>query len=621
MPGKLDPSLSAPLGQQLPTNGHRDPPKNPPGVVPMSNGMGDPEAPAPSFANPAAYVPDRRGIFPCRPCKSLPASITAIVPPTFQAIQDFTHLCLLSGLIGALLLLASAGQQLLHMQLWNFATFAQEIYVMGVIIPCIPYIFKIIGTYDQQIHEKQTVVADLKLEVTNSYEDLITSIDHLLGQAAESSATMAERSFESKRRDFIRFLERADKYKGQMALTPVEEAELVKQFRTFVLRWLTVFKECSVDPVNAPKLVVSEADLEKCRTVEDIAKLVIERLRNTEVKFISDRRAEDQKAIQGLRKHHKRLSGVLQLPGPLPYAAAASVQPVPQEIELAARPHARLDDASSDSSDGLGGDSPRRVSPPNMMPVEPQTSFRQVGPSRWRCALPCHWLRLGRYGCSGLNARRRDYPREFQCTCLLLVILSKEHLMLMTGFCGALGILLWEYLECKENAWIPFPYMLPALVYIISIAVLLIRFEDVDIVQRLAREVSELEQERQFVQERREKMVTFWSELGQLTALWVHRTVPRLDLLKEVQGHLEYSKPEDTLHLMAGANSRLEELERRLPELQSWREDGGLSEDSKKEFAQGILTLCKEDNLPSIIHGLNRFIENGLPAIDSKPRC
>lgn len=134
-------------------------------------------------------------------------------------------------------------------------------------------------------------------------------------------------------------------------------------------------------------------------------------------------------------------------------------------------------------------------------------------------------------------------------------------------------------------------------------------------VQRLAKEVHDLEQERKCVQERREKMVAFWTELGQLTSIWIHRTVPRLDLLKEVQGHLEVCKPEDALHLMAGANSRFEEMERQLPELQCWRQDGGLSEDAKKSFAHGILHLCKEDTLPGIIQGLNILLENDLTSI------
>merc|ERR1711904_745201 len=93
------------------------------------------------------------------------------------------------------------------------------------------------------------------------------------------------------------------------------------------------------------------------------------------------------------------------------------------------------------------------------------------------------------------------------------------------------------------------------------LVVLLIRFEQIDVIQRLEREVNELAAESDRIVERKEEMVKFWNSMQQLTDIWVHRTVPRLDLLKEVQGHLEDAPPEDVLALMAGANTRLEDLE------------------------------------------------------------
>jgi len=152
------------------------------------------------------------------------------------------------------------------------------------------------------------------------------------------------------------------------------------------------------------------------------------------------------------------------------------------------------------------------------------------------------------------------------------------------------------------------------LVYLPCLLVLLVQFEHIDVIQRLEREVSELEAESNRIVERRERMMKFWSDMQQLTDIWVHRTVPRLDLLKEVQSLLEFTEPEDLLPLMAGANTRLEALEKALPELSCWRNDGGgLSEDQKKAFANKVLKLCQEDSLPKIMTALNRIIEDGLP--------
>merc|ERR1719422_149847 len=131
--------------------------------------------------------------------------------------------------------------------------------------------------------------------------------------------------------------------------------------------------------------------------------------------------------------------------------------------------------------------------------------------------------------------------------------------------------------------------------------VVLINFENIDVVQKLEREVKELEEQNQQVGEQREKMKEFWSSAQNLTELWLYRTVPRLDLYKELHSQLEDTDKEDLLTNMAGANGMLEDLEMNLGTLPSWRTDGDLQLEAKKKFGREINQLCQEPEFDQIL--------------------
>jgi hypothetical protein len=70
---------------------------------------------------------------------------------------------------------------------------------------------------------------------------------------------------------------------------------LTKEFRRFVTNWLKVFEECSIDPVEHPKLVVSQDDerYQALGTIPEICDYILERLKVTEVRFVSVQREKD----------------------------------------------------------------------------------------------------------------------------------------------------------------------------------------------------------------------------------------------------------------------------------------------------------------------------------------
>jgi len=572
-------------------------------------------SPAANFEMPAEEQDQRKpavqksAIWPLEFCACCPPVIRVFFPATWQKIQDWTHFSLLIGMIGAIVLIMLSLFHLFGEKKCQNSC-AEEAFVFLSVLPCGLYIMKTIGSYDEQIQEKERAIFEKKKELSASYDSLISSMDDLLGKAAESSATMAERSFESKRRDFQRFLERAETRYTQIAGSEIDTEMMLQQFRRFVRRWLVVFEECSVDPIDRPKRVVSEEELSQCRSIAEVSSLTLERLKATEVRFISVQRDKDAKMLRGFRAQIRRITDAPKKPS---YESATRPSAVtkPSEIELTARDaltfsgakSARsFDEDLSDSESHRGSGSWER---------RRQKDIEQ----RDRCCA-CDWFQVGRYRCDcSRSAAETGYPRFFQCICCRIVLLSRVHGMLMVGFLCAAAIFILTVIPDQE---VQPAKVTAAAAYGICLLVLLVRFEQIDIIQRLERECTELTQEKDRIGERKEQMVTFWNSMQQLTDLWVHRTVPRLDLLKEVQGHLEDAPPEDVLALMAGANTRLEDLERHLPELSLWRGDGELTEDSKKTFAERIERLCHEEKLPKILHGVNKVIEERILTLDEE---
>jgi len=509
------------------------------------------------------------------------------LPGQLQVIQDWTHLSLISGACGAGVLAAEALFDIFVERTCGCVQHLfclEEVAAVAVVLPSLLYILKMIGQYDDQVQKRQEIVEKRKEELAKSYNVLILSMDDLLSKAAESSAMLAERSFESKRRDFQRFLERAEqKYKASKAEGQTDNDMLLVQFRRFVRRWLTVFEECSVDPVGCPRRVVTEDELERCANVGELAVLTAERLKATEVRFVSTQRDKDRTMLQGLREN-----GVTLLKRVRKQAKALDNREA-NDLELSSQSFMHMHEASDPALQ-------KPVAAPN--------------PGCCTCC-GCNWLA---YGCFGCGCSREDdgFPRTMRCICVRLLLLSANHTALFFAFVCGWPIVGQEVFHSDTRIYVVVSWML----YQIGLAMLLMRFEQIDVIQKLEKEVRALAEESDRIRVRREQMNQFWSSLQELTDLWLHRTVPRLDLMKEVQGHMEDAPGADILPLMAGASSRLEELEGYLGPLELWRTHGKLSGESKKAFGDRITALCHEETLPQVLHGLQVVIEEGILRVE-----
>merc|ERR1712039_640566 len=105
--------------------------------------------------------------------------------------------------------------------------------------------------------------------------------------------------------------------------------------------------------------------------------------------------------------------------------------------------------------------------------------------------------------------------------------------------------------------------------------------------------------------------------------LWLHRTVPRLDLFSQIHGQLEDMDDQLALEGMTIANCKLEILDENLGPLDYWFTDGALTERQKKDFDHSIQSMCEETQFTTIMYlldGLNEATKNSLSKAKALPR-
>jgi len=528
-------------------------------------------------------------IFPIRcPCACCPGAVLPFIPGTWQVIQDWTHLSLVLGVASSFVMVGGSIYNIIHFNIFSSAVI-KDVACLVFIIPCLMYFIRIIGQYDDRLQAKQKDAKERKEQLTKAYNNLLSDMDTLLTKSAESSAGLAERSFESKRRDFQRFLERAkSRYSNLFNGSKAENDALIKNFRQFVLNWLRVFEECSINPIECPKRVVTMEELNRCQTIGEVCDLTLERLRVTEVRFISIQRDQDAQMLRKTRAEFRRVTAT----------------PDPRQI------------AALTNGEGANGDFAAGAK-------RPLTTELAVGAGS---GTGCTWCSIGSSGCGCSSHPSADgYPKELGMICFRLVILSREHFTLIMGFVVGVGLLVFELWDSITGGMTGpdegLDYLSVAEVVLneICIIILLTRFEEIDVIQQLEREVVQLKEAEKSVQVQREKMNDFWSQAQHLTELWLYRTVPRLDLYKEVHSHLEDAPYEAINPWMEKANKELEDIEKHLGPLEDWRNEGNLGLEQKKAFGKTINQLCQEQEFDEIAKRLEALNGGGLKCLQAAP--
>merc|ERR1711920_464786 len=107
---------------------------------------------------------------------------------------------------------------------------------------------------------------------------------------------------------------------------------------------------------------------------------------------------------------------------------------------------------------------------------------------------------------------------------------------------------------------------------------------EVDEIQKLKHKLFKLEREKTVADERKKEMTEIWAQMQRLTDLWLHRTVPRLELVKEVQGYLMDCNEDDLTKHLVGVNVALGDLHKALGDLELWCTNGVVGDATKNWF-------------------------------------
>lgn len=493
--------------------------------------------------------------FPCEVCLFCPPIVLKFIPKQWHYFQSWTHVWLVMGSIACAGLTVDSIVSVVravrgHKQPDFF--FAQEIMTLVFMVPCLYYFIHTVEQYDSDLRSKRKEAQAERQKVMQAYLQTLGDMDNMLKETSETNAGFAERAFETQRRDFIRFLERI-----QSNFT-TKDPESVDRFRVFCQHWFSIFVQCSIDPIREPMVVVSIEELQLCKDTSEVCTLCLERLRFIEVRFITKQMQKDASEIKESRNRFQRLARVGSLLDKSRYTPWALAARVVQ-----------------------GG----------------VYYFRGIS-----------WITLG----CGRQSVHQDalgedesyFPKVINFKCGCLVLLSREHLSLLIGFFIGWILALLEILSANTQKKI----VALILVADFCLGCILVRFEAVDIIQRLAKEARKLEREKDKVRRKQEEMNTFWNKAQQLTDLWLHRSVPCLDLLHEIQTYVGDMPKRDALECMALVNPKLEELHGKLGTLEAWFQDGDLAHAAKRHFGNAIGDVVGESDLRGILVHLNTFI-------------
>lgn len=526
--------------------------------------------------------------------KFCPAPVKICLPTTWTKIQDWTHCSLIFGFGFGVVILLWAAIVLFQGSCWERGCASQLVAII-FIGPVIMYTLQLIGQYDDRLYNCKAEVGQAKKALSEAYCNLITDMESFLSRAAESSAGLAERSFEAKRRDFLRFLDRCQsKYERMFDGSKGDKQQLLEQFRKFVRQWLAIFRECSVDPVNFPKIIVTEEELVCCRDFVQICDLIRDRLRNAEVKFYTIHREHD---VKELERYKKRTSTL---------AVEDKREVDPEKGVL----------ATVNVGDGSDGSVRAMCTQKQISSALLQTTLDQGEDDLESATCPCNWLQCGTgTGCLCCESpevtgeeRKTDFPRVSNCFCVRFTVLSREHVMLLIGFAMTWLVFVLELVNVeKVNP------MFEALVvaYALSMLALIIQFQRVDVLLRLERELKNMKEEHDSVEATKEQMAEFWGGVHELTEFWLHRTVPRLDLAKEIHGQLEDASREQLIDLMTTANDCLGRLDQEAGKLEDWRQGGALNSAAKKKFGENVILVGNCSRLPQLLGELDHGLKKG----------
>lgn len=412
---------------------------------------------------------------------------------------------------------------------------AVEILDTVFLLPCTVHLACLIGTYGDRCQHLARAAAQRKL--AQAYNTMVEEMDVQLQRACDSNVFLAERAFSDKRRDFLHFCEGALNTCGQVPED--DRQELVNTLRELIRLWLQTYSEASIDPAGRPLNLDPDNALGECMNLEDLIKTSQKLVSNTVV--ATARFRQDLQAMSRIRDATSDPESRTSV------ASAASGARVSLEVGVRElRKTLRLSHRHSST--------------------EQCFTWLRCCSGPWRC-------RCG-------STDPEDTECEISCFCCGVTLLSKDHaLMMIALFAGCALIvvhshfLLWD----PELTWDKSYHdavidILPLIVYVLCLLFLLTKVEGISTLLLLKQHIQQIVNAQKKIEAMRESLVTYWLEVTDLTEFWLHRTMPRLDLMKEMHCQLLLCKPEKLKDGMEELSEQLKWLEQAIGEAHEWWE-------------------------------------------------
>mmetsp|Transcript_123255 Transcript_123255/g.356084 ORF Transcript_123255/g.356084 Transcript_123255/m.356084 type:complete len:668 (-) Transcript_123255:38-2041(-) len=496
-----------------------------------------------------------------------PQSIQELFPQHFTHIRDVDHLMLIILFFAGV---ANVCQCVLY--LYTQQGFVCEIVALVFLGPCVVYVYSCLRSYDDRLCTRRQEVEKRREEISEMYQHLLEESEARLQKANESNAGFAEQHFSSRKRDFQRFLEWLSSLELGDPLSDDLKLE-AQHLERFVKQWLRAFEETSIDPVHAPRVgerVPFMGILESASGLANNAKELRTALMSEEVEFI---KVERDKLLKKKQKHAlwKARSVMRRCVKPMKDAKARATEACPSWCSccvFAGFGFEHLESAMESDTDGV-------------------------------------------------------FPVQVSLGCCSFIVMNRGHITVMLGLLIA-PILMVCYLVDGERQRFHDPYFTHVgiqaslLLFALCLLIILWDFERIDALMCLEQEIAELDREREDLINQRVRISEFFGKSQALVDFWTTRTLPWLDLLKQMHESIEDACRSGGLdeHLLLNACELVDEVYSRISTVAAWKEamDGDWGEvgESKKEVFQSFVrSQVNAGDLPHLIEHMRR----DLPAL------
>lgn len=474
-------------------------------------------------------------------------SLHQSIPSQWRIIHSLPHLVLAVGTMANVFLLVRIVEESTHWRDRN----VEYLIVLGgsglFALFCFWQLFRELAQYRHDLQTRAVQVEGLKASLGEKFEDLAHELEELLARSTNSEAALAERNLDSERRDFQRFLKNiSTKLSGELSID--------EPFRNFLQIWLQVLAECSADPVGRPYSIIGEAELQSL-TAQQLAERLSQHLKVSEIRFIKDHVETGKKDVLSVKMAWTKM--VLMQKRALKFTGLS-----------------RFTKTRPDEEQGKSKEEPVEVLEMPKMAEAEKMEF--------------YWFKLQLGAGCGVEVGEEDsFPLRFRCLLFIFVILSPEHFSLLLNF--FFSIILIALNSCLGE---PSHAVIASLsVSLGCLAFVLYDFLDIDSVQRLEQHIAVMKATTQRVEQQRQELQAFFARVHLLMSLWQMRTLPRLEMLKQLGIVLEELEQGKLLSVLTEIVEKLKGLESTMVPLTLWQEDGMLSPSQKHETLQLLQPL------------------------------